>query len=444
MEWFDRPLARSARLFSRRDLLGLLARGAGSVALVPPLLGLLGREAFGGAQESQKSQKSQDPAAPRRHKRLVLLWLEGGPSQLDTFDPKPGGPTGGPFGALPTAIAGWTIGSLLPRLATQAERLAVVRTLTSKEGSHARAREQLHSGYTPNPAVAFPTLGSIVAHEIGDLDSELPAFVQILGPPGSAGYLGIESAPFRVDDPTKDVGNVAYPKGVDGQRMELREGLREVLDREFTTRGGAAVVHADLSQRRRAHRLIDSKLRSAFDLGLESDATRDAYGRSTFGQGVLLARRLLESGVTSVEVVLDGWDTHVDNHQRTQALCTQLDPAFAALLDDLAMRGLLEETLVVCMGEFGRTPKINVREGRDHWPNNYCVALAGGGVRAGTVVGATDASGEQIVARPVQVADLFATIAELLGIERDKEFKSGRRPVKLIDPNGIVVPELLG
>ena len=425
-------LPHRARAFSRRELLMLLGRGAGAAALAPSVLDLITRHAL--AQASA-------PTAVR--KKLILLWLEGGPSQIDTFDPKPGSPTNGPFKSIPTGVAGWSMSEHLSGLAQRAERLAVIRSMTSKEGSHARARELLHCGYVPTASVAYPTIGSVVAHEIGDLDFDLPAFVQIGGPTGSSGYLGIESAPFVISDANGKINNLGYRPEVDGTRLDSRDRIRAMLDDEFARHGGGDTVASINVQRRRARRLMDTKLLPAFDLSLEPDPTRDAYGRSSFGQGVLLARRLIESGVSAVEVVLGGWDTHVDNFTRLQALCAQLDPAFSSLIDDLSARGHLDDTLVLCMGEFGRTPTINSGVGRHHWPSNYCVVLAGGGSRAGTVVGETDERGETIVRRPVRVADLFATIARLLGIEAGKEFNTATRPVKLVDPNGAVVTELL-
>ena len=429
----DPETPRGVRAYSRRDLFSLAARGAGAALVAPSMLDLLFRHAAAQAVDQGRAQK-----------RLVVLWMEGGPSQIDTFDPKPGAATNGPFQAIPTGQSGWLMGEHLPELAKRAERLAVVRTLTSKEGNHARARELLHCGYTPNPSVAFPPLCAIAAHEFGDLDADLPAFVQIGGTAGSGGYLGTKSAPFVVTDPTKRVENLTYAKGMTRDHLDEREAMCDLLDAEFARQGAERAVEENLAQRRRARRLMDSKLRTAFDLNIEKKTSLSAYGRSKFGGGCLLARRLLEAGVTAVEVVLENWDTHVDNFNKTRELCKQLDPAFSALLDDLRTRDLLQDTLVVCMGEFGRTPSINPSDGRDHWPNNSCVVLAGGGIKPGLVLGATDERGENIVQRPVQVADLFATLAQALGIERDKEFlATTRRPVKLVDPNGVVVPELL-
>jgi len=423
-----------ATTFTRRALLRRLLLGAGGLAVTPALLSLLSRHAAAVAA----------PGAARSPRKLILLWLEGGPSQLDTFDPKPGAPTAGPFGTLPTEVAGWRFSEHLPQLAARAGRLTLLRSVTSKEGSHARARLLLHTGFVPNPSVAYPTLGSIVAHELADEAFELPSFVQIAGPPGSPGYLGVGAAPFLVANPISEVANLKSPRGIDAARLERREALREALDEGFAGAGATATVTANRTQHLRARRLMDSPLQSAFDLGQEPDSVRDRYGRDPFAQGVLLARRLVEAGVQAVEIHGDGWDTHVDNFSKLVPLSRTFDQALAALLDDLAERGLLDDTLVVTMGEFGRTPTINHNRGRDHWPGNYCVLLAGGGTRPGLALGTTDDKGEKIVDRPISVPDLFATFAALLRIDGAKKFDATpRRPTTLIDPDGAVVREVI-
>jgi hypothetical protein len=436
--WIHGPLLPpGTRTLSRRELLALVARGAGLAAAAPSIFSLVAEQAL--AQPSS----AHGAGRGRATKRLIFLWLEGGPSQLETFDPKPGTATGGPTKAVPTDVKGWLLAESLSRLAGRASDLAVIRTMTSKEGNHSRARMLVQCGYVPNPTVAFPSLGSIVAHELGDPEHELPAFVQVNGAPIPAGYLGVQSAPFVINDPTGRIENLSYARDVNEKRLDHRQAMVDLLDEEFARRGGAPAVESNRAQRERARRLMDSRLLSAFDLDQEKEAVRDAYGRSDFGQGVLLARRLLEHGVAAVQVVLNGWDTHQDNFRRTGALCEALDPAFCALIDDLKKRGLWKDTLVACMGEFGRTPEIAAGDGRNHWPSNWCVALAGGRIRGGTVIGSTDELGQKIADRPVQVADLFATLAAALGLERDKEFLAGKRPIKLVDPDGEVVPELL-
>jgi hypothetical protein len=428
----DPRLPPGTRTFSRRELLALLASGVTTAALAPSLVSLLARDAA--AQATGKKLAN---------KKLVLLWLEGGPSQLETWDPKPGTTVGGPTKGITTGVDGWLISDNLPNLARRAGDLAVVRTMNSKEGNHSRARALVHCGYTPNPTVAFPSLGSIVAHEVGDLEGELPAFVQVNGAPIPGGYLGIESSPFVVNDPTGKIENLSYPGDVNQRRLDHRQDMVDVLDAEFAKRGGEPAVDANRSERKRARRLMDSKLLKAFELDEEKDAVRQAYGMGKFGQGVLLARRLLEHGVSAVEVVLSGWDTHQDNFNRTKKLCDELDPAFATLIDDLKRRGLFKDTLVVCMGEFGRTPDIAPGDGRNHWPGNWCVALAGAGIKGGTAVGETDELCKKIASRPVAVADLFATFAHVLRIEGDKTYHAGQRPIQLVDKNGKAIPELL-
>lgn len=421
------------RTFSRRELLGLLARGAGTLAVAPSLVSLLADEALaqqGGARASAK-------------RKLIVLWLEGGPSQMDTFDPKPGAPTAGGVKALPTDFTGWSFADSLPQLAKRARKLAVIRSMTSREGNHSRARALVQSGYVPNPTVTFPSLGSIVAHELGDLAHDLPAFVQINGAPLAAGYLGVAASPFVMDRPEGKIENLAYAGGVDARRLDHRGDMVDVLDDSFAKRGGEPAVAANRAQRQRARRLMDTKLLSAFDIEQEKEAVRDAYGRNPFGQGVLLARRLLENGVQAVQVVSNGWDTHDDNYARVRTLNQQLDPAFATLLDDLEKRGMLADTLVVCMGEFGRTPEVTGSGGRNHWPNHWCVALAGGGIKGGQAYGATNEHGTEIAEKPTQVADLFATLGAALRLDGSKLFHAGKRPITLLDPNGKVIQPLL-
>ncbi len=423
----------ASRVFSRRDLLLRIAGGAGSALVAPALFGLASRHAL-----------AQDASPKKRRKHLVILWLDGGPSQIDTFDPKPDTKAIGPSNAIETGIDGWQMAEHLPRIAKSAPYLSLIRTVTCKEGSHGRANDLLHFGYTPNPSVEYPSLGAIATHEIADLDYDLPAFVQIGGVPRTAGHLGAQYSPFWIDGEDTAVDNLAYREGVTPARMDAREQVRTAIDAQFRQTGGTHAVDVFEMRRRAARRLMDSELRTAFDLSQEPKSASAPYGASAFGKSVLLARRLIEHGVTAVEVELRGWDTHLKNFDRTRFLCKQLDPALAALIADLRERDLYDDTLVLCMGEFGRTPTINADDGRDHWPNNFCALLAGCGIKPGVVVGETDERSAEIAKRPVQVADLFATMAQVLGVERDKEFNpTGRRPNKLIDPDGMVVSELI-
>jgi hypothetical protein len=418
----------------RRDFLRLV--GAGSAALFfhdlwsAPALGRPVELAIGKGKTA---------------KRCLVLWMAGGPSQFETFDPKPGMPTGGPFRKIPTAVDGVEIAELLPGVAARFQDLCLIRSMTSKEGSHARARYLVHTGYSPNPTVRHPSLGAIVAEELGPKDFELPNFVQIGGGGGGplgGGYLGVHASPFVVADPRQPIANLSYARGVDGARLDGREQLLGTLEEGFAKRGGAEPVAANRALIDKARRMMDSKKASAFRLDGEEKALA-RYGDNAFGAACLAARKLLETGVTSVEVVLDGWDTHDNNHERVKKLCQILDPAMSALLDDLKHGGLLSETLVVWMGEFGRTPQITPSNGRGHFTKAWCALLAGGGVRGGQAIGATDERGEQVTGHPIPIPDLFATFAELFGIDGSQIHYAGKRPIWLVDQSGKPVPDIL-
>jgi hypothetical protein len=429
------PRHPALRCFTRRELLLGLARGGAAALAAPSLLELIAAPALAASGRF---------VAPARAKRLVLLWLEGGPSQMDTFDPKPGVKQVSPLRTLPTELPGVEFSEYLPNLARAAPKLSVIRTLTSREGTHSRARELLHNGFIPNPSVRYPSIGSITAHELADPEGALPAFIQIGGVAPSSNELGAASEAFWIETAGAKVENLPPGGAPRGPRAARRESLRQAIDAAFAAAGGGEVVARNDAQRQRALRLMDSRLLEVLRSDQESEALRDRYGRNPFGEGVLLARRLIEAGVTAIEVQLPGWDTHSDNFNRTGQLCQQLDPAFATLVDDLEKRGLLAETLVVCMGEFGRTPKLVGGDGRHHWATNFCAVMAGGGTRPATVIGTTDPRGESIVDRPVKVADLFATFATLLGIDGKREYTTTtERTIPLIDPDGKPVRELL-
>jgi uncharacterized protein (DUF1501 family) len=380
----------------------------------------------------------------RRGMACILLWMQGGPSQFETFSPKPGHANGGETKAIPTAVPGIQIAEHFPELAKQAKDVAFVRSVTSKEGAHPRAQILMHSGYLPMASVKYPTLGSIVSHELADAASQLPSFVRIGGVRngGSAGFLGVEYDPFDINNPTAPPTNTTLPTDVARYQKRLQLLDRLESDASGKTVSQEAAEHKKLYDR--AMKMILSPDMKAFDLTKESDTTRDAYGRHNFGAGCLLARRLIESGVTFVEVGLDGWDTHQDNFDRTTKLAGQVDQPFAALIADLKQRGMLDKTLVIWMGEFGRTPNINANAGRDHFPKAFNVALAGGGIRGGQVIGETDAGGTDIKDRPVAVTDLFQTFCQSLGMEAAKENMSPiGRPIKIVD-GGKPVKELFG
>jgi hypothetical protein len=376
----------------------------------------------------------------------ILLWMGGGPSQFETFSPKPGHENGGETKAISTAVSGIQIADSLPKCARVMEDLAIVRSMTSKEGSHPRATFLLHHGYLPMGGVKFPTLGSHVAQQIGTPGFDIPSFVRIGGrggvDAGGAGFLGVDFDPFVLQNPEAKPENT-QPATRDERYARRLEMLKQV-EADFGAVEGADLVRDHQKLIKKSSDMIQSPRMAAFDLNKEADKMRDAYGRTRFGAGCLLARRLVESGVTFVEVDQGGWDTHDDNFTRVANNNATIDQPMAQLVTDLKERGMLDRTLVVWMGEFGRTPRINGRGGRDHYPRAFNVVLAGGGVRGGQVVGETDAGGVDVTARPVTVNDLFRTIYATLGIDADHENMSRiGRPIKLVD-GGEVVRELLG
>lgn len=379
----------------------------------------------------------------KRNKSCILLWMAGGPSQFETFSPKPNHANGGETKAISTSVPGIQIAENLPKLADMMDEIAIIRSMTSKEGSHPRASFYMHHGYLPMGGVKFPTLGSNVAHQIGDAASELPSFVRIGGRgqnTGNAGFLGVDFDPLVLQNATKPPAN-SEPT-TDRRRYTRRLELLNRLQSDFAAREGSDLVADHRKLVENASQMILSPKMEAFDIEREPSKMRDAYGRTNMGASCLLARRLIEHGVTFVEVNVGGWDTHDDNFERVKELTGQIDQPAAQLIADLRSRGMLDDTLVVWMGEFGRTPKINARAGRDHYPRAFNVALAGGGVRGGQVIGKTDAAGADVTERPVQVKDLFSSIYTLLGIDPDHENMSHiGRPITLVD-EGAPVEEL--
>jgi uncharacterized protein (DUF1501 family) len=414
---------------NRREFLATSIVGTLGLALSPAL---------------QRALAKEGPA--RRARACILLWLNGGPSHIDTWDPKPGSDTNGPFQAIDTRIPGAKFSEHLPKLAQQAHRLAVVRSLTSREADHDRAYQFLHTGNQREETVEYPSLGAVVARKWTGEEGDLPAFVAVNGGSAGPGFFGVDYAPHVIGDLNAPVANIALPEGVDEQRQQRRLQALEGLNRGFAGRADPDRAGDQVRLTNRAERFRKSPALKAFDLTAEKKEALAAYGAdkddAVFARSCVLARRLVEHGVRFVEVTLDGWDTHTDNFNQVKALEEQLDPAFAALLGDLADRRLLDETLVLCMGEFGRTPSINGQSGRDHWSDAFSVVLAGGGVKGGRVLGATDAKGEQVNDRPVTVPDLYASLLSAFGVDGNKVYRTpGGRPIKLA-AKGKVVREL--
>jgi hypothetical protein len=319
---------------------------------------------------------------------------------------------------------------------------AVIRSMTSREGNHGRATYLLHTGYGPSGGIVHPGFGSIAASELGDPDFDLPHFVSISGASQGPSFLGIRYAPFIISDPTRPPDNLPNP--VSRERFDRRLGLLKELEQPQEKTGAAKLVKDHQTLYQQTGQLVLSPRVKAFDLEREPEKIRDVYGRSAFGQGCLMARRLVEAGVTFVEVQSSGWDTHGNELPTLKKLIPTVDQATAALVADLKTRGLLERTLVIWMGEFGRMPRINLTAGRDHYPQAFNVALAGSGVKGGQVIGATDALGVEVKDRPVLVPDLFCTFCRALAINPRRENDSNvGRPLKIVE-GGTAVKEVFG
>ena len=372
---------------------------------------------------------------------MILLWMAGGPSQLETFDPKPKTENGGPTEAIDTAVPGIRIAKGWENCAKTMKEIALVRSLNNKEGQHQRATYQLHTGYVPSGSVRYPHFGSAVAKELATAAHDLPAVVSV-GATENAGFLGVDYEPFVVQNPGQLPRNMAVP--VETARLQRRLGLLDKLDDDFGSRGGSAAVANHKQLYGKTSRLVLSPDVKAFDLSKEPESLTRKYGDTQFGKGCLLARRLVESGVTFVEVRSNGWDTHQENFTAVGNKAKEVDPAMAALITDLKERGLLEKTLVVWMGEFGRTPKVNPRNGRDHFPRVFNAAVAGGGIRGGQVIGESSDDGMTVKNDPVSVHDLLRSFCQALKVNPAKENVSPQgRPIKIVD-GGKAVAKLFG
>lgn len=406
--------------------------------------------------QQQAAASGQTPN--RSFKNCILLWMQGGPSHIDTFDPKPDAPEEirGEFATIPTSIPGVRISEHLPRLARQLHHTSVIRGHNPQNGSHGRADAIMMSGRQFNAALTFPCFGSVIAKERGYRNGLFP-FVQ-LGRNidrrfngGVAGYLGDQFNPFEVpEDPSSSRFRVRDLSVTSSEqtRLERRYAMLNEMDRyqRSVEETGSGALQARDAFYERAYSLITSpNAQRAFDIDQESERVRDLYGRNRFGQSCLLARRLIESGVHFVTVTDGGWDTHQNNFNslRDRKL-PPLDQGYAALLQDLHQRGLLEETLVVWFGDFGRTPKVNPSAGRDHWATSGVALMGGGGLQNGQVVGATNARAEVVVDNPVTPADLAATIYQTLGIPLHTWYRAqDGRPIELC-PTGRPVRQLVG
>ncbi|WP_237729334.1 DUF1501 domain-containing protein [Schlesneria paludicola] len=401
---------------SRRDFLRITAAGVGLSFAIPGL-----------------EPRAADRRGDERAKSFLTIWLGGGPSQLETWDPHPRTRIGGDVKAISTTIPGCQISDFYPHTAEQLHHLSVIRSLVSKEGDHERASYMLHTGYRPEPTLVHPSIGAIATHERPEETVEIPQFVSLGDAtfPPRGGFLGNRFDAYRILNPGERGQNLVSL--VDQDRQTRRLENLSILSRTFA-RGRQIKAEQTLHQHTidAARRMMTSDQLKAFSVEHEPKPLRDAYGDNAFGRGCLVARRLLETGVRSIEVSLEGFDTHTRNHEGQAARARTLDPALSTLLKDLADRDLLQSTVVLVTGEFGRTPNMNPLEGRDHWPNGFSCLLGGGGLVSGLVIGSTDPEGTaQRPDDPIEVADLYATVLHRLGIEYAKEIVTPiGRPMK--------------
>ncbi len=393
---------------SRRHFLAHAAF-AGAAAWLTPLSELLARAAAPPGKPRQPAQS------------IILLWMAGGPSQLETFDPHPGKEIAYGTGAISTALKGVQLAEGLPRTAEVLDSFAIIRSMVSKEGDHERGTYTMKTGFRPDPTVVHPSIGAVICHELPSLNTEIPRHVSILPDqwPGRGGYLGEQYDAFKTDDPINPVPDTQsfLPSSREAQRLKHLDVVERAFQRGRKSRAEATLHRETVAA---ARRMMSSEQLKAFDVSSEPLALRREYGDTPFGRACLAARRLTEVGVRCVEVTLSGWDTHANNHALTAGRLEILDPALAALINDLRRRDLLDRTLVVVAGEFGRTPRLNPAAGRDHWPNGFSVALAGGGIRAGTVLGETDPEGKAAPKDPVTVGELHATMMAAVGVDPNK------------------------
>lgn len=378
--------------------------------------------------------------AKKNNKRCILIWLNGGCSQFETFDMKVGRSTGGPFREISTNVAGTRVCELMPQISQRMDKLTVIRSMRTTEIDHPQGIYSMHTGWSKSADTRFPEIGAIVAKYCGSAESDLPNFVKISsqGNAGS-GILGPQYQPFNLG---RDGDLPTFSKSRLTPELESRRhSLRDFVESTYAENHLAEPVRMHREAYDRARRL--NNVLSAFELEEEWEKYRDKYGNSNIGRRMMIAARLVEAGVAFVEVGQSGYDTHADNFEGHKSLIPPMEHGWAAMLDDLEDRGLLDDTLVVWMGEIGRTPRINNRSGRDHYVRSWSTALAGGGVKGGLVYGESDEDGVDVISDKVTEADFFATIYTALGIDPTTENYSGVRPIPLAQFEHRVVKEIL-
>lgn len=374
----------------------------------------------------------------KNNKSAILLWMGGGPSTMDIWDLKPEAPTGGPFRPISTT-GDVEICEHMPLMAKQMHHMAIVRSMSTREADHMRGRYYMHTGYVPNPSIEHPSYGAVLSHQLRRENLEIPQFVSVGGGSVGAGFLGMNYAPFVVNSN----GQVRNLDVKPDQRFFQRAYALDVIENSFINqkRGSIASDHRDVL--RQAFNLLTSEQMEAFKVVSEPDAVKDRYGDNNFGKSCLMARRLVEVGVPFIEVNLGGWDNHQNIFPtlRDNKL-PMLDKGMSALVEDLEQRGLLEDTAIIWMGEFSRTPRINQNAGRDHWARSWSVVVGGAGMNGGIAIGETNSDGTRVETEPYTSQDVMSSVCKALGISLGTTFtsKSGR-PMKIAN-SGKVITDL--
>jgi hypothetical protein len=383
----------------------------------------------------------------QQQKRCIMLWLAGGASQLETFDPKPGVSTGGPFRAIPTNVPGIHISELMPKMAKRMQDTCIIRSLNTKNGDHQGGARLMMLGRRDEPNLRYPDLGAVLAKELGRADSQVPDYVWFYSQtegrgmaPGAAGFLGARYAPMELTTSMMPE-NIRKLGDITDLDFQERNDLRNLLSKQFERGRTSSTLSSHNEAYLRVRGLMASE--KLFDISQEPQKMRDRYGPTLFAEQVLAARRLVEAGVPFVRVARAWWDSHGQNFESHQELAPELDHVMATLIDDLKERGLLENTLIITLAEFGRTPGINQSLGRDHFASAWSTTLTGCGIKGGSVYGKTDATGNKVADGEIGAAQLFATIYRALGINHQKNYHVGARPVPLTDPGTKPVKDVL-
>ena len=419
---------------NRRHFLGATAATGFAFAADMTRLNVLSAPALAAELKSQQ-------------KRCILLWLAGGASQLETFDPKPGAATGGPFRAIQTAVPGIQISELMPKMAAQMKHTAIIRSLNTKNGDHGGGAKLMMRGRKDEANVKYPDLGAVLSKELGRADSKVPDYVSFYSAtegrdfaPGAAGFLGSKYGPMELSK-SNTPEYIHKLDGISEMDHKERADLRDLLSKQFERGRVSPTLGSHNEAYQRVRGLMASE--KLFDINREPQSMRDKYGPTLFGEQVLVARRLIEAGVPCVRVGRAWWDSHGQNFETHQEMVPELDHVMAALTDDLKDRGLLDSTMIITLAEFGRTPGINPSLGRDHFASAWSTSLTGAGIKGGVAYGKSDATGNRVAEGEVGAAELFATIYRALSINPQKNYYLGARPIPLTEPGTKAIKELL-